>query len=497
MSENIDNENKNIVQDNDVENINVKEIEERTSVMSGSVFDAVANLVNSKPVETQEKQENEPLQLYVSSDGKRMRNNGPGELVAICNKMTKDQLIEEVVKRSQMLDVAVQKATLNSWSTNDIAMYRKIFIEDYDTGYTEYAKYYNNNVQLIKKNKIEILDIIKKVPPPLSYCNANYGTNKFVTLAHQPGTDIILSKVYPYYDFYTPKVLLKDDTKVAGIQLTMQSREFPKIMNHYYGAPGTTQYAGDFANAEEKIRLTYAEKFSNCFSCLKTYNFLNDKVIYQRLQKLLDAINEYKAKFVSINVEYKFIFDLIIDQIAYFYIDKGLLPKADEIDTAVLTKALPVQTVYKLLCHTKEEAKEKVATLPRLAEFTLYPIDYYTGKQVINTVVAKLIEDGSLPQGIEAVKNMEKIQNETRPRLIFSSEITENRKRLLASSPLEKMMMIDNVDPEKLIDNIPSNIRNEDVQKVLDVNIQTGSTGVTKENTDRKTIEQNDLDIIV
>ena len=196
-------------------------------------------------------------------------------------------------------------------------------------------------------------------------------------------------------------------------------------------------------------------------------------------------------------MEYKFIFDLIIDQIAYFYIDKGLLPKADEIDTAVLTKALPVQTVYKLLCHTKEEAKEKVATLPRLAEYTLYPIDYYTGKQVINTVVAKLIEDGSLPQGIEAVKNMEKIQNETRPRLIFSSEITENRKRLLASSPLEKMMMIDNVDPEKLIDNIPSNIRNEDVQKVLDVNIQTGSTGVTKENTDRKTIEQNDIDDII
>lgn len=491
MSENTDNENKNIVQDNDIEDINVNEIEERYSMMSGSVFDPTANFVNSKPVENQEKQENEPLQLYVSSDGKRMRNNGPGELVAICEKMNKDQLIQEVIKKNQMLDIATQKATTTSWSPEEVMMYNNIFLNRNYTGYPEYAKYYNNNFESEPRSIAEIEAIIAMIPPALKYCNANHGTNKFVTLAHQPGTYNILQEFYPYYRFSVMNVLINKDDKLAGIQLTMRSTICPKLVYYYYGAPGTTQYSGDFAKAEDKNRQTYAEKFSGSFKCLKTYNFINDNTVYERLQNLLEVINLYKAKFGSISKSHKFVFDLIIDQIAYFYIEAGLLPKVNEFTLENLTAALPIQYVYDNFCYTTEQKiKCKVAPNPILATRAEYPLDYLTGSTLINMEVARLVSERKLPQGFEAVKNMKMIKND-RPRLIFSERLEDERKHLLASSPVQKM--IESARPVNETVNIPNNITNEDVQKVLNVKVQGVNDMITKENTQRQTTNEKVL----
>lgn len=379
-------------QDNIEKEDNMEEI--RVSEINTNVVDMVAVDVNSKQLSEIDNNDG-PSMVVVSEKGKRRKNNGEGQIVGMYGKYTKDQLLHELVAKDKMLEIMSKKNDMTIWTENDRSMYNNVYLSNFNLNTSKYMQYYNNNTRKkeFQKTGLEIETIINGIRPPLSHCQVSEVSGQFTGINHSSESIIILKLMYPYHSFSITNMLYDDNHKITGVQLKMESKIFPgRIVDYYYGAPGKTEFNKNFA--EDRTRLTYATKFKDTFKCLETtYYRLGSK---PELQNFLDVINAYKGQFSDVPDDYRFVFGLIIDQMAYTILDSGFIPDAT-FTLEQLMKIFPMKKMYDTIFYSLDELEKAGIEQPSYIDHSIFPRDYFTAAPMIRYMTTEVLRQSKIP----------------------------------------------------------------------------------------------------
>lgn len=355
--------------------------------------------------------------LSENKDYEKILRTKPDMFTEILADIGKAQLLKQVTRLRNELDMVRKEIEVNDWESDTVNQYQSQFAKDFDVNNDiNYDMFYTNSFHKIKKSLMQYDSYIMNIGPVLSdyiVTVAKFkGSDGWCSIHHEPGTMFILGKMFPYYRFSTPKVVLNNDSKIRGIQLKMQSLINPKVVYYYYGVPGVTESGNTRSfgvGSQDKTTYTYAEKFSNVFNFLKTYNINHN--YSGSADMFINSLNEYKGFFDKVHPRHKFVFNLILDAIGHAYLDNGTIP--DNLTTKTLLEFLPVSDLYndKFVFMKDEEVKK----LPYYDEtmfppYFKYPREHATAYYYIYglTVEAK---GTKLPRGIRVLRKFTEINN--------------------------------------------------------------------------------------
>lgn len=460
----------NIQKEDDVEEIRICKI--KKPIIRMAEVD-----VKSTKLDEIEKDKDNTAVMVVSSDGKKRKTSGKGILVGPYGKMNKEELIQKVKDLSDENKVLSKKLDTEQWTDEEVRNYQSIVLQNFKLEESQYMKYYNNNIQPKQYSIVQIENIIASIPMPLSYCRVSAAGSKFVGINHLPETITLLKELLPYHEFSHTNIYLNASQKLNGIQLKVYPKYFPKNVNYYYGVPGTTTFSGDFKNSEDKNLYSYAMKFSDCFKFLQPIYFKVSTNPADKLNNLKDVLNTYKGLFnVFIDSDYKFITELILDQIGYFFLNSGLVPDVKDFTLEILEDALPIPKLLDDLCYTDEEV-EKLGLNNGIKTLLRYPRDYYTATKILKSKILEAIMQEKLTIGSTDIR----VNGDSRTSTIkddFNQMMLEDKQRhytlLQDNKPDKRMIGFDN-NP------IPNGISGDDKNHEIDSNKITDNNAITKD----------------
>lgn len=484
----------------------------KISSIAGNNIDATMQMVTATP-------EVAVNTAVINNHGNRAKRSGEGEINALLDGKSKQDLVNQICNLQQTIDLLKEKVDRENWTEGELGIYNKVMLKNFDPDNNDYNKYYNNNIQPIKRSIVQIEAIIKEIPPALSYYTVSgvfSSGQKWAVLNHSAGTINILNEFYPYHDFSIVKILQNNSGTLRGLQLCMQSKLFPKKITYYYGVPGKVEApSGAFKQSEDKIIQTYAEKFANCFNFLKTIKI--DPNVAADAKNFLGTINYYKNQFLIVHEDYKFVFDLIIDQIAHFYLDNGQIPSSKDFNSDVLLKCFPIDDMYKSdLFYSDEEAERYLGIPSIITKSCKFPRDYYTAKTIMRGMVRRAIYYKKLPFGKRAKLYPAVIKEDYSKQITFPDSVSDRmisynigteRKRMIQDT-ISKRMEIEGAHPvDEMIDaqvmslansgiDPLESMRGDELNKILesmqDLQKQDGNTGVdVNANNGSKQIEKD------
>lgn len=449
----------NIVMD-DSEVVNIS-----TSTVKGNVIDTTMQMVRAQPennVTVNNVYVNNSNNNTRNTRGNRGKNSGEGEIMTLLQAKTKEELIEHIGNMQQILDLLKEKVVKEYWTMGELGLYNKVMIANFDPYDNNYRKFYNNKLNPLKKGPVEIeSDIITSIPPALTYYTVSSCIStgaKWSVLNHSAGTFNILKAMYPYHDFSIVKIFQNNAGSLRGLQMCMTSKLFPKKCTFYYGVPGKVKVQGAFEQSEDKIIQTYAEKFANCFNFLKTIKI--DETMAADTRAFLNVINTYKTEFTLVDPEYRFIMDLIIDQIAHFYLNDGLIPSSKEFTIDILNKYFPPEVLYRSdLFLSDREVAVAIPVSPYIARRYKYPRDYFNASKLMYAMVRDAVFQGKLPIGKKLYKNNVLIKDDDKKKIFFPKSMAD--KSISFDINVERQKLLDVTAKKKQISDVP-NVEAED-----------------------------------
>ena len=340
----------------------------------------------------------------VNSNGKQSRSSGVGKIEGFLDNKKVGALLEENLNLKKSLEEARKLLDQQSWSDIELALYTSVFLNDFNPS-KAYQDIYNNDIYDKKLTIVEKESIIRSIPPVLSYYSVACSPGQWCSMYHVSGTVPILQKMFPLHSFSIENVFMNANKDLKGLQMKMTSRVFPKDNVWMYGTPGKTGESSKFASgSKEKLTETYAEKFANCFECLKTIKLIPTEDTKKRAADMLHALNSYKACYYDIVYPYsRFYFNLVLDTIGHYYLSKGLLPKSLTLEH-LLTAFPPEDMIQTDLFLSKEEAL-KSGIPPYIVNLYVFPRDYYYAHLIMESKVAEAYRAKLLPEGVEALPN--------------------------------------------------------------------------------------------
>ena len=340
----------------------------------------------------------------VNSNGKQSRSSGVGKIEGFLEPKKVSALLEENLNLKKSLEESRKLLEQQSWSDIELALYTSVFLNDFDPN-NAYQEIYNNNIYGKKMTIVEKEAIIRSIPPALSYYSVACSSGQWCSMYHVSGTIPILQQMFPFHSFSIENVFLNANKDLKGLQMKMTSRIFPKDNVWMYGTPGKTGESSKFASgSKEKLTETYASKFANCFECLKTIKLLPNEETKERATNMLHALNSYKACYYDIVYPYsRFYFNLVLDTIGHFYLNRGLLPKNLTLEN-LLTAFPPEDMIKSDLFLSREEALKSGIT-PYIFNLYVFPRDYYIAHLIMERKVAEAYRAKKLPEGVGSLLN--------------------------------------------------------------------------------------------
>ena len=344
------------------------------------------NQENEEEINSEEKEEVEDIDIrQPDKKPRKAKNSGIGTVMKIDNDINKDEVINALVKSSnnQVMDIQTLKEymvvqTQPISKICNVENLRTLLGQDFDRmTFREYI--------LRSKSFLPMLD---------DY-NFSKVEKQFSSIAHKPGTSIIIEKFFPFYTMNEEAI--RDDKRLKAVNITLINSIFPSDRIRLYGVPGKNDAIGG-----EKGALTYAEKLSGSFGFLKKYSFKESPALSQSLENLLIVINEYKNSYNAVNgypicENYSMMWRYALDTIAHHYLEKNLIPDASEFTLEALLKAFPLAKMARFFLEPYETDEIKQMKSEFSIDTTMYipKFGYFTLRARLNELISMI----ALPKG--------------------------------------------------------------------------------------------------
>ena len=114
----------------------------KISSIAGNNIDATMQMVTATP-------EVAVNTAVINNHGNRAKRSGEGEINALLDGKSKQDLINQICNLQQTIDLLKEKVDRENWTEGELGIYNKVMLRNFDPDNNDYNKYYNNNIQPI------------------------------------------------------------------------------------------------------------------------------------------------------------------------------------------------------------------------------------------------------------------------------------------------------------------------------------------------------------